>query len=169
MKISVIGTGCFLGEAILACINNLGEKSVIKLEPNKSSEDISSEIIKNLSNAEEEVLLVKDISVKDIYKLLSNCRYSNKTDDFSEVKAFGEEAFLNQLYSLGVSKNIRLINNDYKALRNDLLNEVAKNNQLAQNIRLSALKDKSVTNLLRLIDRLGNEFPNLYNELLLIQ
>lgn len=77
-----------------------------------------------------------------------------------------EAVFMESLYDLGVDRSVVLHEKDYAALHTDIFQQLYRHPELLVHVRPHYQVKSNFTQLVYRIDRLLNEFPNLYRMLL---
>lgn len=82
--------------------------------------------------------------------------------DFQDV---AEDTFMESLYALGLDRSVKLQGKEYKQLFEDIMTQLVLHPELMQYVRPHYQVNPGFTSIVHKVNRLVNEFPNLYNAL----
>lgn len=162
------GTGCCIGTPVIMGYREETKDIKSVIYEDKSIMEVFIEILNYFNPTKEEPIIVCRCTLfKGFISEYKNKGYNIIPDKIEgNLKNIAENIFIKHLYSLGLSKEIVLHDNDYKRLHNEILDDILKKPKMVNVINSNGMKMKSVRELLRKLDRLINEFPNIYKQLL---
>lgn len=170
IKIDDAGTGSNFGKGIIVvCREETGEYIYNEINDNKKIFSYCIESLNNLNvDKNEPIVICRGNVFKGTFNQLLSMGYNiEKGVIDGKVQDLAEDLFAKQLYSLGFSKEIKLNGKDYRDFEYNLANFLYFNPKLKKTIRNDSLKkNKMIKEIIRKIDRLENEFPNLYEKLI---
>lgn len=162
------GDGCVIGIPIIAGYRaETGEKTV-EYYGGISNCDLGINILKTLKVDKDELIFVcRGHIFKRFREYLKEEGYSFSTGEvIGEAQDIIEETFMEQLYSLGLSRGVTLDGKDYAKLNREIIDQFFVCPELMNHIRANHRKNKLITEISHKISRLEEEFPNLWKELL---
>lgn len=170
IKIDDAGTGSSFGRAIIAIFREeTKENDWFFINKKTNVADECLKILNKLGVSKEEpIFICRGHIFKGTFQLLKKEGFNitQATID-GELQDLAEDLFIKNLYLLGFSQKIHLEGKNYKKLENDLANYLYFKPELIKTIRTDNLmKSKLIKEVVRKIDRLQGEFPNLYKTMI---
>lgn len=162
------GTGCPIGVPILmAYRQETKEKAVAFLTQGTSIIDAGWQILTSLSpKKDEKIAVCRGNKMKGLIDKLVREGFNATAEKIvGEAQDVIENEFLQQLYGLGLSKEITLENDNYQKFHCDIINDMFLHPELLQHVSHHYKNTRAITEVFRKVARLVNEFPNLYERL----
>lgn len=165
IQIDDAGTGCIIGEPIIVGEKD-GNVEYLKMKDLKgvrAFEEVFELIDKMGVDKDEEIQICRG-NVFDMF-----C-HEAKLKGYTNIKRVAieglfqdtaEDIFMESLYNLGLSREVKLVGKKYSRLHEDIKMELIKNTSLLEYVRPHYLMSESYTELLRRIEGAHNQFPNL--------